>query len=277
LDEKPLVSIITPVYNGEKYLAECIVSVLSQTYSNWEYLIANNCSTDHTLSIAKRYESEDERVKVYTNPEFVNALRNHNLALQRISPKSRYIKFVHADDKLFPECIEKMVDVIQDNPNVGVVGSYVLYGKEVRCVGIPYPETVVKGKDVCRATLKGQYTVFGPPTVTLLRADLVNRAENFYREDILLADADVCFKLLMNSDFGFVHQILSCVRLHEGTRTARLIEPFERQTPEMLEMQLVYGKAVLTGTEHNRLTKKKMNQYYRLLAKRLFFRKPRGF
>jgi len=53
--EPPLVSIVTPVYNGEPYLAECIESVLAQTYPNWEYIIQNNCSTDRTLEIASEY------------------------------------------------------------------------------------------------------------------------------------------------------------------------------------------------------------------------------
>ena len=51
----PLVSVVTPVYNGETYLAACIESVLSQSYSNWEYVIVNNCSTDRTLDIASDY------------------------------------------------------------------------------------------------------------------------------------------------------------------------------------------------------------------------------
>ena len=55
----PLVSIVTPVYNGEAYLEECIESVLAQTYTHWEYIIVNNCSTDNTLDIARRYESKD--------------------------------------------------------------------------------------------------------------------------------------------------------------------------------------------------------------------------
>ena len=52
---EPLVSVATPVYNGERHLAECIESVLAQTYQNWEYIIVNNCSTDRTREIAESY------------------------------------------------------------------------------------------------------------------------------------------------------------------------------------------------------------------------------
>ena len=276
-EEMPLVSIITPVYNGEKFLDECIRSVINQTYSNWEYLIANNCSTDRTLQIAESYRSKEDKIKVYTNPELVNALRNHNIALQKISPKSKYVKIVHADDWLYPECIQKMVKVAEGNRNLGVIGSYILYDKEIRCVGIPYPTEALSGKDVCRATFRGEYTVFGPPSVTLIRADLVREEPNFYREDILLADADVCFRLLMKNDFVFVHQVLSGVRVHKDTRTSKIIEPFERQTPEMLELLVEYGKNLFDKKEYEILIKKKINNYYRLLAKRIFFRNPEGF
>src|SRR5690242_20501129 len=55
LPDKPFVSVLTPVYNGEAYLAECIESVLAQTYPNFEYIIVNNCSKDRTLEIAQSY------------------------------------------------------------------------------------------------------------------------------------------------------------------------------------------------------------------------------
>src|SRR5438093_8149037 len=55
IDCQPLVSVVTPIYNGEKYLAECIESVLAQTYQNWEYVIVNDCSTDRSLDIAQYY------------------------------------------------------------------------------------------------------------------------------------------------------------------------------------------------------------------------------
>src|SRR5215470_7570143 len=113
VDSQPLVSVVTPVYNGEKYLAECIESVLAQTYVNWEYIIINNCSKDRTLEIAQYYARIDRRIRVHNNETFIGMIENHNIAFQQISPTSSYCKMVHADDWLFPECIMQMVKVAE--------------------------------------------------------------------------------------------------------------------------------------------------------------------
>ena len=237
----------------------------------------NNCSTDHTLEIAEKYASLDGRVCVYSNPELVDALRNHNIALKKVSNRSKYIKMLHADDRLLPECLEKMVHVAEANPSVGVVGSYILYGREIRCGGIPYPIEVVSGKEICRKTFRGEMTVFGPPSVTLIRSTQVGSIESFYREDLLLADADVCFRILMEADFGFVHQIQSIIRVHEESRTSMLIEPYETQIPEMLEMLTIYGPNVFDAREFEQIVSDRLRGYYRFLAKSMIFPKKEGF
>lgn len=136
-------------------------------------------------------------------------IRNHNIAVQLISPESKYCKMLHADDHLFPECIERMVEVAEANPNVGIVGSYTILGDEIRCVGIPYPIKVMSGKEICRATFLGDYTVFGSPTALLIRNDLIGNGRIIYNEGSLHGDVELCLELLKNSDFGFVHQILT--------------------------------------------------------------------
>src|SRR5262245_33269523 len=120
----PLVSVATPVYNGGKYLAECIESVLAQTYQNWDYVIVNNCSTDKTLDIAQTYARKDKRIRVVSNYQFVGVIENHNIAFQNISQESKYCKVVSADDWLNPECLNKMVELAEAHPSVGIVGSY---------------------------------------------------------------------------------------------------------------------------------------------------------
>ena len=99
---EPLVSILISVYNGQKYLAECIDSVLSQTYQNWEYLIVNNRSTDGTLDLAQPYALRDPRVRVHTNEEFVNRGENHNIAFRRISPRANIGRWYMQTTGCFP-------------------------------------------------------------------------------------------------------------------------------------------------------------------------------
>jgi glycosyltransferase involved in cell wall biosynthesis len=152
----PLVSVITPVYNGGRYLAECIESVLAQTYKNWEYLIFNNRSTDNTLEIAQSYAQRDARILVHDNDTFLGKLENHNVALRQISSHSKYCKVVHADDSLFPECIARMVELAEANQSVGIVGSYRLDDIWVSCDGLPYPSTVVPGREICRSSSSGE-------------------------------------------------------------------------------------------------------------------------
>src|SRR5271167_4849369 len=94
---QPLVSVVTPVYNGAMYLRECIESVLAQTYQNWEYIIVNNRSTDHTLSIVEEYAKRSVAIRVYSNDRFLDVIANHNRALQLVSEESKYCKVVCAD------------------------------------------------------------------------------------------------------------------------------------------------------------------------------------
>ena len=177
--ESPHVSVLTPVYNGGPYLKECIESVLAQTYSNWDYTIVNNRSTDSTLCIAEEYTRKDPRIRVVTNANFLPVIANHNRAFSLIRPDSKYCKVVCADDLIFPPSLEQMVELAEAHPTVGIVGAYQLSGGEgtwyVRNSGLPYYRTFVDGREVCHANLvePSLYDVLGNPTSLLYRADLV--------------------------------------------------------------------------------------------------------
>ena len=106
-NSQPLVSIVTPLYNAEPYIAECIESIISQTYPNWEYIIVNNCSTDKSLYIAEKFAKENSQIKIFNNSKFITLFQNWNYAIQHISEKSKYCKLVHADDWLFLNAFQK--------------------------------------------------------------------------------------------------------------------------------------------------------------------------
>jgi len=139
---EPFVSVVTPVYNGEKFLTEAIESVLAQTYPFREYIIVDNSSTDQTGEIAQHYAVHDERIQVIHNKELLPIMDIWNFAIQQISELSKYCKVLHADDLIFPECIALMLEVAEYHSTIGIVSSYSLKGNQVVNEGIPYPKKI---------------------------------------------------------------------------------------------------------------------------------------
>lgn len=280
---KPLVSVVTPVYNAEKYLTECIESILTQSYDNWDYVIVNNCSTDNSLKIAQDYAKKDPRIRVYDNKKFLSAVENFNHSLLQISPESKYCKIIHADDLLFPACISKMVALADKNPSIGIVGAYVLEDVRVKCDGLPYPSSVFSGRDICRWTLldaspvNGGLYVFGSPTSLLIRSDLIWDRQPFYNDRYLqVPDQEVCYYLLQNADFGFLHEVLTFSRLHVKSITSSLI-PLNRLILEGLMLLVEYGQIYLGKDEYRQVLYQRMEKYYRFLATSVFERKNKDF
>jgi len=273
---QPLVSVLTPVYNGEAHLAECIESVLAQTYPHWEYIIVDNRSTDRSREIAERYAEKDSRIRIHTNETFVDVLRNHNIAFRLMSPASAYCKVVQADDWIFPECLERMVAVAEAHPTVGIVGAYRLDADRVGCDGLPYPSPVTSGREHCRSTLLGGPGVFGSPTSTLIRADLVRGREAFFDESDIHADTAACFEALKTSDLGFVHQVLTFTRRREGSQTS-VEEGRNSYLPGALRHLAKFGPVYLTAAERALVETSALREYHRFLARSLLEGRDRAF
>lgn len=276
----PLVSVVTPVYNGESYLRECIESVLAQTYSNFEYIILNNCSKDGTLAIAQEYASKDKRIRVHSNDTLLPIIANHNKAFGLISPDSKYCKVVSADDQIFPECIRRMVDLAEAHPSVGIVGSYQVSGSgddwELRIGGLSYFKAVVPGREICRLHLLGTLHVFGNPTSNFYRADLVRNSDAFFPNETAEADVSACFKHLKSADFGFVHQVLSYERVHRERMTTTSMA-LNAYLSSRINDCLTYGPIYLTQDELDMRIQDLLGQYYNFLAKSIFYSKDKAF
>ena len=267
--QQPLVSVITPVYNGEKYLAECIESVLSQTYANWEYLIINNRSTDGTLALAESYARRDARIRVETNEDFVGVIQNHNIAFRAIDPYSRYCKLVHADDWLYPDCLSAMVEVAESHPSVGIVGSYGLYGDQVRCDGLPYPSSIVSGREISRLNLLRDVYVFLSPSSVLFRSELLRQNDPFYNELYLYADVEASYEVLQQADFGFVHQVLTYIRRHDESLTASVTQQYNQLILSNFSLLIKFGPIYLSRNEYEARLEEQMDECYHFLAKGL--------
>jgi glycosyltransferase involved in cell wall biosynthesis len=245
---EPLVSVVTPVYNGEQYLREAIESVLAQTYSNFSHIVVDNCSTDGTPEIVEQYARKDSRVRLLRFEEFVEANENHNRAFRSIDPESAYCKVLQADDLLFPECLEKMVALAVATPSVGVVSGYRHKDGEIDLVGLPFPQAVATGRFILRQSLLGGPYVTGSPSSLMLRSDLVRQRDPFWDLDFEHCDTEAAYWALTQADFALVHQVVTFSRRQAGSRItwADRVKSF---WPENLRMLLRHGPGVLSPAE----------------------------
>lgn len=114
MNQKPLVSIGMPIYNGEKYLAQALDSLLEQEYRNFELIVSNNASTDGTESICRQYATRDQRIRYYRNRENVGALANFGMVLNRAM--GDYFMWSACDDLWMPGFISATLQQLERYP-----------------------------------------------------------------------------------------------------------------------------------------------------------------
>lgn len=273
----PLVSVVIPVYNGERFIANAIRSVLAQTYGHWDLTIVNNRSTDGTLEIAQQFAAQDPRVRVLTNTEFLSVVANHNKAFTVISDDAKYVKILGADDWLFPHCLTELVQVAEAHPTVGMVTSYVLCGRYIGWDGLPYPSTFMTGRDVCRLRLLRNIKVFGGPSASLIRASIVRETRPFYNPLNYHGDTEAYLELLQRHDFGYVHQVLSYDRKDEDSRTTAYLQRVQSYPAADIDEITKYGPVYLTAEEHATRLREVTRTYYRFLARSVLEFRGREF
>jgi len=167
----PIVSILTTVYNRDKYLAACIDSVLACSYQDWELIIVDDVSTDTSVAIAKSYEQKDARIKVYVNDKNLGDYPNRNKAASYA--KGTYLKYLDADDLIYPQGLEVMVHTMEQFPEAAL-GISQKVAEDVK----PYP-FVMQPKE----TFKREFLMRGVlglgPTGTIIRRDVFEKLGGF--------------------------------------------------------------------------------------------------
>lgn len=124
IKSKPRVSIGLPVYNGSNYLSFAIETILAQTYEDFELIISDNASTDSTEQICRDFASKDSRIIYIRREKNLGAAMNFNSTVQ--AARGEYFKWSAHDDIVEPTFIEKCVEILDNDPLVGVVSSQVL-------------------------------------------------------------------------------------------------------------------------------------------------------
>jgi len=168
---KPTVSILTTVYNRDKYLAACIDSVLASSYQDWELIIVDDVSSDTSVSIARAYEQKDARIKVYVNEKNLGDYPNRNKAASYA--KGTYLKYLDADDVIYPRGLDVMVHTMEQFPDAGLGISQ----KVVEDVK-PYP-FLMQPKETFRREFLMRGVLGLGPTGTIIRRDVFEKLGGF--------------------------------------------------------------------------------------------------
>ncbi|WYP25851.1 glycosyltransferase family 2 protein [Alkalihalobacillus sp. FSL W8-0930] len=153
-----LVSVITPVYNSERFLEETIQSVQKQTYPYWELFLIDDGSTDSSVEIARSYANKDSRIHVVQLNSNQGAAGARNEGINRANGK--YVAFLDSDDLWMPEKIEKQLMFMEANQYVFSFTSYRIMKEsgELRDKVVPAPE-VITYDQLLKNTIIGCLTV----------------------------------------------------------------------------------------------------------------------
>ena len=120
----PEISVLMTVFNREKYISEAIESILASSYKTYELIIVDDCSLDGSVEIARRYEAEDDRIKVYVNDKNLGQFRNRNKAASYAQGK--YLKYVDSDDLIYPHTLSIMAEAMSGYPQAGLGFCYTI-------------------------------------------------------------------------------------------------------------------------------------------------------
>ncbi|WP_416687593.1 glycosyltransferase [Candidatus Pseudothioglobus sp. Uisw_041] len=113
-EDRPIVSVVTSLYDAEKYIEETVKSVINQTYENWEMIIVDDCSSDSSRDIVRKFERKDNRIKlIESKTNFGGPSRPRNIGLE--NAKGKYIAFLDSDDVWLANKLEKQIEFMKDN------------------------------------------------------------------------------------------------------------------------------------------------------------------
>jgi len=153
-----LVSIIMPCYNAERYIAQSIESVLAQTYGNWELLITDDCSSDKSVEIIKKYCDKDNRINLLVSEKNQGIAKTRNLSIERA--KGRFVAFLDSDDVWKSEKLEKQINFMLENDVAFTYSSYevidcqgVIKDKVVKDAGVMTYRKYLRNTIICCGTV----------------------------------------------------------------------------------------------------------------------------
>lgn len=227
-----LVSVIVPMYNAEAFIRQTIESVMNQTYQDFELIVMNDGSTDHSEAIVLEMQRHDERIKYqYKANSGVSDTRNQGLKLAR----GQFVAFLDADDCWKPDNLRKKVEAIQQTGKKWVFSSLEYIDEHNRILDIPLVN--FKPFDIANNLLLWEGDVVpGPCSNIVVERDFLGEDIRFDASLSSPADRDICLQLAIKGDPFYLDEQLWQYRLHSKSMTSVNIKVVD-------EMIRLYKKA----------------------------------
>lgn len=226
---KPLVSVLMPVFNGEKYIWQAIDSILQQTFNDFELVIVNDGSTDQSIKIINSYH--DPRIKLYQNDRNRGLSYTRNKCLEY--SKGEYIAKLDCDDIALPTRLEDQVMFLNNNKDFGLIGGWVQFIDEADNLG-----------DVCQFEASAEKI----PSIMLFHNCFAQSAlmfrrnalpEEWYREPFPPAeDYDLWLRIVRKTKVSNLQKVVTYYRLHDSNVSKTKVDAMLAAEQKILLWQL---------------------------------------
>ena len=237
------ISVIIPCYNSERYLAECLDSILAQSEQDFEILLVDDGSRDSTLSVAQAYAQQDARIHAY-HQENAGVCAARNLAMEHA--QGEWITFVDSDDLLVPDAFERMLGAVKDDVDM-VVCAHETFDENGRREAV-WPDTRwmdLRGEEkreaVALRLIEGD-SVLNIMCNKLHRRALIEKEGLRLKKGIAIAE-DALFNLeavLCGRGVAYVHHIAYRYRVHSQSATQkRTLGEFDTHRPWLVAMRMM--------------------------------------
>jgi glycosyltransferase involved in cell wall biosynthesis len=218
----PLISVVMPAYNAQKYISPAIKSILDQTFSKFELIIIDDSSTDNTRAIIQSFSKKDSRIKLLTNSSSHNIATILNMGID--AAQSNIIARMDADDIALPNRLELQYKLIHKSKKIAVVGANIIIidtsGKEIATR--KYPQS---SKELKRCLFR--YSPFAHPVVCF-RKDMFEEVGRYNPKYSPTEDLDLWFRLGKKYRFDSVPDFLLQYRVYEKSSSHKIIKELEK-------------------------------------------------
>ena len=259
----PLVSLLMTAYNREKYIGEAIESVLASSYSNFELIIVDDKSEDNTVSIAMKYAEKDSRIKVYVNEINLGDYDNRNRAA--FYAKGKYLKYLDADDIIYPWGLGVMVGYMEKFSNAGFGLSFSIIDDI-----LPYPRLLSSTETLRSEYLDISYLGVGP-SASIIKKSAFEQVGGFSGKQFI-GDTELWLKLAAQFSLVLMNPSLNWWRQHPGQQIKQEVMNLEIPVKRLhLSLHhLEYNKHLFTKKEFRLAQIKRKQHFGRSILKMLF-------